>query len=670
MKPRMTLVALFCMAFILSACGGSGRGVKPADPPPPPIPLVNGGCAATLNMCVAGSLNDTADTDTNYLWQCAGSGGGTTASCSLPKEVEPPSPPPIPLVNGGCAATLNMCVAGSFGDTADTDTDHLWQCAGSGGGTTASCSLPKEVEPPSPPPEPKICADGAAGAEDPLLCKRGHNILPGIDQIPLNLVKLTNTQMQQHFVIVEVSAAGHGRSVRETACETYITGCADKENTPGYIRHANGTVTRRSSGSTPFTMLEDFDALRAGVDTERDLLDEMSRMGSVKILVLTVDPLSGWFEGNAGARLPFLAVVSAGNRKSDEGNVSEQDPLAANIRAATAANKVLYAAGHRIVDGNYMRHQSSSGCTGPVNDGCLWVPFLYAREDGVRFATGTSHSAPALASSLASVLSVFPDTTHQNLAKFGKACAKKSGQGIEALLSSAGGVGVADFSCMGEVTTALANLPNGGSTTATINGSSVTVRGRDISLSFANNNENATIASNELWGLSFGMVPTGEEGLMAVATKRQGNLFASLGGGVREDFFGFSKEHGAVRVAEISAGHDRVFARYSEQHSSGGGIIDSAKGRSFGFTAKQHFALTEESVLSAAAHADKFLGGSAHIPVGAVNLEGGEWNYRLSLGATTRLSENTTITTSAHARFPGDGGDEEMQVGVQFSQRF
>ena len=613
MKPRMTLVALFCMAFILSACGGSGRGIKPADPPPPPIPLVN----------------------------------------------------------GGCAATLNMCVAGSFGDTADTDTDHLWQCAGSGGGTTASCSLPKEVEPPPPPPEPKICADGAAGAEDPLLCKRGHSALPGIDQIPLNLVKLTNTQMQQHFVITEVGAVWHGQGVRETACDTYITGCADKESTPGYTRNANGTVMRRSSGSTPFTMLEDFDLSRNDTDAERDFLDEMSRMGGqVKILVYTTGPDSGWFESSAGASLPFLTVGSAGNGSSDEGSMSDQSPLAANVRAAIAANKALYAAGHDIVGGNYVRHQSSSGCLGPMNDGCLWAPFLYAREDGVRFVTGTSHSAPALASSLASVLSVFPDTTHQNLAKFGKACAKKSGQGIEALLSSAGGVGVADFSCMGEVTTALANLPNGGSATATINGSSVTVRGRDISLSFANNNENATIASNELWGFSFGMVPIGEEGLMAVATKRQGNLFASLGGGVREDFFGFSEEHGAVRVAEVSAGHDRVFARYSEQHSSGGGVIDSARGRSFGLTTRQYFALTEESVLSAAAHADKFLGGSAHIPVGAVNLEGGEWDYRLSLGAATRLGENTTITTSAHARFPGDGSDEEVQVGVQFSQRF
>ena len=82
---------------------------------------------------------------------------------------------------------------------------------------------------------------------------------------------------------------------------------------------------------------------------------------------------------------------------------------------------------------------------------------------------------------MASALAVFPDTSHQNLAKFGKACALKRGNGIEALLRQSGGVGVADFTCMGGVVTALANLPTGGRTT-TINGSPVTVSGRTLSL--------------------------------------------------------------------------------------------------------------------------------------------------------------------------------------------
>jgi hypothetical protein len=50
---------------------------------PPPTP-VNGVCGLTLNTCTSGTFQDVADTSSNYLWSCTGSGGGTNASCSLP----------------------------------------------------------------------------------------------------------------------------------------------------------------------------------------------------------------------------------------------------------------------------------------------------------------------------------------------------------------------------------------------------------------------------------------------------------------------------------------------------------------------------------------------------------------------------------------------------------
>ncbi len=90
----------------------------------------NGVCGTTLNTCTQGTFADIADTTTNYLWNCEGSGGGSTASCSLP----------IP-VNGVCGTTLNTCTQGTFADIADTTTNYLWNCKGSGGGSTASCSL-------------------------------------------------------------------------------------------------------------------------------------------------------------------------------------------------------------------------------------------------------------------------------------------------------------------------------------------------------------------------------------------------------------------------------------------------------------------------------------------------------------------------------------------------
>lgn len=106
---------------------------------------VNGACGTTNNACTTGTLSDIADSTTQYLWNCVGTycvyGGyynlqfpGTTASCSLPKPV-----------NGVCGTTNNACTAGTWSDIADSTTQYLWKCVGTNGGTTASCSLPKPV---------------------------------------------------------------------------------------------------------------------------------------------------------------------------------------------------------------------------------------------------------------------------------------------------------------------------------------------------------------------------------------------------------------------------------------------------------------------------------------------------------------------------------------------
>ncbi len=60
----------------------------PADPV-----LANGSCGAVNNACLAGTLADTADDASNYLWSCNGVNGGTNAPCSLPLTTPPPPPP-------------------------------------------------------------------------------------------------------------------------------------------------------------------------------------------------------------------------------------------------------------------------------------------------------------------------------------------------------------------------------------------------------------------------------------------------------------------------------------------------------------------------------------------------------------------------------------------------
>ncbi len=47
-----------------------------------------------------------------------------------------------PPTNGLCSTTLDQCSLGTFSDTTDTSTNHLWSCLGSNNGTNASCTLP------------------------------------------------------------------------------------------------------------------------------------------------------------------------------------------------------------------------------------------------------------------------------------------------------------------------------------------------------------------------------------------------------------------------------------------------------------------------------------------------------------------------------------------------
>ena len=111
---------------------------------------VNGACGSsngeslasvpTANLCSTGTAS-TVSGSGPWSWSCAGSGGGTTATCSA---LDPPPP-----VNGACgsanggtvstAPTANLCTAGSA-STVSGSGPWSWTCAGSNGGSTASCT--------------------------------------------------------------------------------------------------------------------------------------------------------------------------------------------------------------------------------------------------------------------------------------------------------------------------------------------------------------------------------------------------------------------------------------------------------------------------------------------------------------------------------------------------
>jgi hypothetical protein len=91
----------------------------------------------TANLCSAGTASSVSGSGP-WNWTCAGSDGGTAARCSALLETAGA----CGSANGGTVSstpTTNLCSAG----TASTVTGAgpwLWTCAGSNGGATASCS--------------------------------------------------------------------------------------------------------------------------------------------------------------------------------------------------------------------------------------------------------------------------------------------------------------------------------------------------------------------------------------------------------------------------------------------------------------------------------------------------------------------------------------------------
>ena len=498
----------------------------------------------------------------------------------------------------------------------------------------------------------------------------GPHAIDGIGGIPRSMVKLSRERMQRKAVVFE-RLEGHARRVTRVACESYIQS-GDCASQPGRIRYqerlaktATGTYytvygTKTETGTAPFFKLVDLE------DTQPWGRAELAGMPEVKIVNFSStadrsDRLIG--DGNP----PYLVINSVGNNSGShpfpDGQVSAE--RMARIKRAIGGNRLILVAGwDKDADGRYIPHRRSSTCGGnEVREGCVWARYEFEIDDGSYY--GTSYSAAQFTGALASVLAIAPDTTPRNLAGFAKACLKRRGEGIEELLRTSGGLGVADFACMGDIVAAMANLPGGTTANLTVNGRPVTLSGRDIAFSFAGGAvpEPEPEEEKEESGFFFGALPNGggEENLLLVAGYRSGDLFASLSGGTRDDFFGFAREHGQVRQAGVAAGHGNLFLTLTEQVSSGGSVISGAKGRSLTVTARETVSLTDATDLTAALAADRFLGGEASLPFGTTDLGAGGWRPRLSLLAKTDVIPAVSLTARAEI-----SGDERYALFARF----
>ncbi len=128
----LSYILALCLFFVFNL-GCDANQASLSDLGTLTIP-VNGICSDPLtnNICKAGTLSDSADTATKYLWACSGADGGSNAACELF----------IPI-NGSCGLTNNLCLTGTSSILPeDTATKYLWTCLGAHGGSNAlTCEL-------------------------------------------------------------------------------------------------------------------------------------------------------------------------------------------------------------------------------------------------------------------------------------------------------------------------------------------------------------------------------------------------------------------------------------------------------------------------------------------------------------------------------------------------
>ena len=560
-----------------------------------------------------------------------------------------------------------------------------------GGGSDEVSQIPS---PTLPPPSNKTCGNGEV-VPNTQPC-RGRLTLPGIDNIPLAAISRSNARMRglwaatDHYSAVNGSRA-HGQAIRRTSCWSYIVECDDPERTElrpfayfqNYTRSGEYEEINYAEAGLPF------DSRHANAWFKRQLDNT-----GVRLVSVSIQPDGHGLVGHYGNQLDFLAIHSAGNLKTDAFPVRPDDPLYRGIKQAVDANKVVYVAGYtEDLNGDVVRHPNSSGCDA-VSGACVWVPF---NTPGV--GSGTSFGAPRVAAALASVLAVFPYTTHQDLARLLKLSARE----VDTLPN---GLGVVDFTRLttmddtgewrlvansGEFNRAVAplnlngvRLPGSGALSSdfaiSAGGEKITL-GTVVAGTFGRTAPSVSTGSHDpgthVAGvgerLSFRLSqPDGDLYAGGVYEHEPSHLFASAGFGIRNDFFGLDERYDYDRTLgyEANVGHRNLFFRVSRQLAEGreNGLVQSAEGTAIGVTARRSFALSAGTRFDAALNLDKFAGGEARTVFGTVQMAEGGWNRTLSVHLLHQPTPYAAFTAGAEVFSPAYG-DDVFFAGVGLNVR-
>lgn len=573
-----------------------------------------------------------------------------------------------------------------------------------------------------------LAACGGGGslptAEAPLVPRNpedyGIFAASGIDHLPIHEIKATNAELAEMVALMEYASVddpegSHARLVSKIACNSFVKAC-DNLGDP-------------TAGDAPFSLVTPtLDPFPEFVAQQTDnLLEELQP--TTKLVSLSVEPVYYTLVERFGDTLPFALVQASGNSGQDEffhslGVTEDPDeeervgivfdpeyntyvhvdgtpvsPLVSgmiwSIRAAASADKVLYVSGYENDIGGTVRHPNATGCVG-VEDACVYAPFEFVlpprSRERPRDIQGTSGSAPNVAMALTSVLAFFPETTGPDLIRLAKECADP-----EPGLS---GLGVANFACMTELgdrgewrlvsdarfaelisPAAMGGLAFPGD--ATISGEFATGRegAKPVRLAmsrpgaFGVGDFSAGIRKAPAEGVSgyFPIAAIGEEsGSIGGGYVAEEGFFAAAAVGSEEGFFGLGRknDYGASSTVDVSMGHRNLFVRASRQVNDGGNVfVDAAEGSAVGITAGGEREIAPGLSMSAALHADRFIGGSAATAFGPVRIERSPWNRSAELAFRREVGPNASYAVGGTFSRRSDGTTARKfrtEVGIRF----
>ena len=527
----------------------------------------------------------------------------------------------------------------------------------------------------------------------------GQLALKGISRIPLNVGRLSNSEMRKRYLIIDDgTSTTHILRIRTAACLSYVVACEQSDQS-----------------SQPFTQIIE------GVRSTPPILNNKQRaliVGSIRPsgreFYFAEDGGSGHVivqgAGNDGTENFFVDyeyqeasesfVVAGSSQKAPE---VENTPLLRIIAATKdpAADKILYVAGSTTDgSGNVIPHSSTTQCgTKYIEAHCLYAPYIsqYPHpngQGGLATLSGTSYSSQLVGAAIASVWSVFPNTPPSQLLRLAKNCAKP--------MPTLNGLGLADFTCM--------TVPIGTGfriVTQTELSSCITSKGRCLTsnslgslafpgdtsiqadiggLGFSRSKEgtfktgNFTVGIPHQMGTSLLAKPwdvhlfgTGdaEEGSLGVVWENNKQMFVAATIGVREEFFGLGSAQGYINVHSLDGklGHENFFARVSYQEAKGDSpLLEEASGTAIGFTAQDEFKLGLDSTLRLVLATDRFTGGVANTVFGRLKMDESEWNKSIQLAFDTSITKNTVLSLNALNRW--FGGQEDTTGTISLKKLF